>query len=363
MADDTKKRVQSRKWLLTINNPLEHDMNHEQIKIVLGKFKGLDYWCMCDEVGEKGTYHTHVFMYKQNPIEFTTIKNRFPVAHIDYCRGTCQENRDYVRKEGAYKDSIKAETNLSDTFEESGVMPIEKQGRRNDLIKLYECIKEGYSDFEILEENPEYMLQLDKISHCRQIIKAEQFKKVFRHLEVFYHYGETGSGKTKYVMERYGYENVYRITDYKHPFDNYKGEDVVVFEEFRSSLRIQDMLNYLDGYPLNLPCRYNNKVACFTKVYIITNIALDKQYTDVQKEFKETWLAFLRRITGIKQYQNGTIIDYDTVDSYLHRWTDTEDFEKENNTENLFTNNNNPADQKLDLSELELFADAQVKSD
>ncbi len=32
-----------------------------------------------------------------------------------------------------------------------------------------------------------------------------------------------------------------------------KGQDVIVFEEFRSSLKIQDMLNYLDGYPCELP--------------------------------------------------------------------------------------------------------------
>ena len=79
-------------------------------------------------------------------------------------------------------------------------------------------------------------------------------------------------------MEKYGYQNVYRVTDYDHPFDSYKGQDVIVFEEFRSSLKIQDMLNYLDGYPCELPCRYNNKLACFTKVYIITNISFNQQY-------------------------------------------------------------------------------------
>lgn len=108
-------------------------------------------------------------------------------------------------------------------------------------------------------------------------------------------------------MERYGYENVFRVTDYLHPFDNYKGQDVVVFEEFRSSLRIGDMLNYLDGYPLELPCRYANKYACFTKVYIISNLPLSQQYSQLQIENYESYRAFLRRISGVQHYTGGCI--------------------------------------------------------
>ena len=51
------------------------------------------------------------------------------------------------------------------------------------------------------------------------------------------------------------------LTDYEHPFDGYRSTEhsVLVFEEFRSSLRIQDMLNYLDGYPCELKARYRTE--------------------------------------------------------------------------------------------------------
>ena len=104
-------------------------------------------------------------------------------------------------------------------------------------------------------------------------------------------------------MEDYGYDKVFRVTNYEHPFDSYKSEDVIVFEEFRSSLKIEDMLNYLDGYPLRLPCRYADKVACYTKVYIITNIPLEEQYPSVQQNHPETWAAFLRRINYIQHME------------------------------------------------------------
>ena len=58
------------------------------------------------------------------------------------------------------------------------------------------------------------------------------------------------------------------------------------------------MLVYLDGYPVNLPCRYSDKPALYTKVYIISNISLEKQYVEVQKYEPETYKAFLRRFTN-----------------------------------------------------------------
>lgn len=318
--------TQSRKWLLTINNPKEKEIDHDVIKNLIASLKNIDYWCLCDEIGKNGTYHIHLFLYKKTAIRFSTVKKAFPTAHIDKAYGTSQENRDYIRKEGKHKDTDKADTNLKDTFEESGTVPTENQGQRNDLNVLYDWIKQGMTNFEILEENPDYMMQLDKIERCRQIVRQEEFKNKFRNLQVEYYYGKAGTGKTRGIMDRYGYENVYRITDVLHPWDSYKGQDVVVFEEFFSSnFKITDILNYLDGYPLDLPCRYNNKQACYTKVYLLSNVAFEDQYRDIRREYEETWKAFCRRIHCIKIFDdNEHIREFYSVSEYLHRWEKTE---------------------------------------
>lgn len=93
-------------------------------------------------------------------------------------------------------------------------------------------------------------------------------------------------------MDAYGYSNVYRVTDYAHPFDSYDCEDVIIFEEFRSSLPLGCMLNYLDIYPIKLPARYANKQACFTKIFIISNWELERQYQELQVTDKESYNAF-----------------------------------------------------------------------
>lgn len=321
-------KTQSRKWLLTFNNPEKFGFNHDNIRAALSNIKDLDYWCMCDEVGKEGTYHTHLFIYRKNPMRFQMIKNKFPTAHIDYCRGTTQENRDYIRKEGKHKDTDKEDTNLKNTFEEYGECPVEEQGKRNDLNVLYGMIKDGLTNYEIMESNPVYMLQLDKIENCRQVIRGEEFKNKFREMQVEYWFGKTGQGKTKTVMGHYGYENVYRVTDYAHPFDNYKGQDVLVFEEFHSNIKIQDMLNYLDGYPLDLPCRYNNKVACFTKVYILSNMSLSEQYKNIQREYEETWNAFLRRISCVKTFGANGLVRHESVHDHLYGFHEVEELKE-----------------------------------
>lgn len=92
-------------------------------------------------------------------------------------------------------------------------------------------------------------------------------------------------------------------------FDFYQSQSVLVFEEFRSQIPISDMLNYLDVYPLMLPARYFNRVACYETIYITSNLSLEEQYKSVQNSSPKTWEAFLRRITDVWEFkENGKII-------------------------------------------------------
>ncbi len=315
------KDTQSRKWQITINNPIDKGYTHEKIKELLNEFKSLIYWCMSDEIGENLTYHTHIYLACSSAVRFSTIKNKFDGAHFEMANGTSQQNKDYVFKEGKWAKDKKKDTNLVNTHEEYGEVPIERQGARNDLHDLYDMIKQGMSNYDIIELEPNYMMNIDKIERSRQIVREEKYKNEFRKLDVRYIYGSTGVGKTRGIMEMHGYQNIFRVTDYQHPFDNYKGQENIIFEEFRSSLKIQDMLNYLDGYPLELPCRYANKIACFTKVYIITNIPLENQYEEVQKAYKETWNALLRRINKVIYMTDKQSFIYNT-DTYFNRDTE-----------------------------------------
>lgn len=290
------KDSRTRKWQITINNPADKGFSHDKIVEILSGMKSLVYYCVSDEIGEAGTYHTHIFLAAANAVRFSTIKKNFEGGHFEMCQGSAAQNRDYVFKEGKWRNSEKGTTNLSDTHIEWGELPVERQGKRNDLDDLYDMIQSGFDVPTILDINPQYILQIDKLERARSMFLHSKYKDDKRDVSVTYIYGRTGTGKTRSVMDAYGYSNVYRVTDYAHPFDSYDCEDVIIFEEFRSSLPLGCMLNYLDIYPIKLPARYANKQACFTKIFIISNWELERQYQELQVTDKESYNAFLRRI-------------------------------------------------------------------
>jgi hypothetical protein len=304
---------QSRKWQITINNPEtgDREFNHDKLKEILASKKSIIYWCMSDEVGgNTHTPHTHLYIALNSGMRFETLKNMFPGAHLEMCKGTSVQNRDYVFKQGKWENDEKGVTNIKDTHEEFGEMPQEVQGKRNDLEALYDMIKEGLSNHEILEEDPMYIMNIEKIEKARQVVREEKYKSVYRNVGITYIYGVTGTGKSRGIMEKHGYENVFRVTNLLHPFDGYNGEEAIVFEEFHGQYKMNDMLNWTDGYPLKLPARYNDRQACFTHVYITSNMPLEQQYRGVQFESPNTWNALKRRIKQVTYYDGQSITDY-----------------------------------------------------
>ena len=119
---------------------------------------------------EKTEPITPIYIQGKGAMRFSTIKKRFDSAHIEMAKGTALQNREYVSKSGKWEKDKKHETCVDGTFEEWGEMPVERQGARNDLADLHAMVKEGLSDYDILEQMPEAMLQLDKIQLTRQVI-------------------------------------------------------------------------------------------------------------------------------------------------------------------------------------------------
>ena len=300
-----ENNTQARKWTLVINNPLEAGLDHAAIREILHRFAP-SYFCMADEIATTGTYHTHIFLLAPSPIRFSTIKNRFPTAHIEKAYGSAKANRAYILKEGHWADTDKAETSVSGTFEEWGDLPAEKEEEAPEMFKLIQDLRAGKSVMEIIEDNPKLAFRIREIETLRQAILEEKYSAENRALEVTYLYGASGTGKTRGIFEKHDRKSICRITDYGSRngvrFDAYHCQDVLVLEEFHSQIPISAMLNYLDIYPLTLPARYTDRIACYTKVYITSNIPLEEQYRDIQRYQMETWRAFLRRVQNVIEY-------------------------------------------------------------
>lgn len=306
---------QSRNWMFVVNNPkLSEQTMFDYLKSIVN----VKYFVFVREKGDgtqtkpEGTEHHQGYIEFTMPKKFSTMKGLFSAdkigvnAHISPRLSNRKACIDYVKKQGTHAD--KAHTQIGQVYE-FGNQP--QQGKRNDididLVQMVEMKAQGFSDVEIFRAYPHsharYYTYVNKIATDQ---KTAIYKKQNRKIEVTYIYGKAGVGKTSFVMNKYGAENVCRITDYGPTgdpiFDNYSGQDVIVFEEFRSSIKIEKILNYLDIYPLTLRARYYDRDACYTKVYILTNIPIYEQYPNVLECYPETWNAFLRRINKIYNF-------------------------------------------------------------
>lgn len=312
---------QARKYLLTIQSPEEKGYSHTIIKDICQSLNAT-YFCMSDEEATTGTIHTHVFIYRKTGIRERTIRKKFPSVHFDYCYGSCKENRDYVAKTGKWAQDEKADTKIEGSFEEFGELPDERSEDNPDKSDLIALVESGASTAEIVRSNPKLAFRSNDINILRETLLSEKYLREQREIEVYYLHGPTGTGKTRSIFEENNPADICRITTYGNnensvKFDGYHGQSVLVFEEFHSQIPISSMLNYLDRYPVYLPARYSDRVACFTKVYITSNIPLDAQYRDIQSEKPAVWAAFKRRITKIIEFtKDGPIEELSTELKY-----------------------------------------------
>jgi len=241
------------------------------------------YYIFGNEIGESGNEHFQGYVELKKRIDFNVIHEKLFKAHIETRRGTQTQAIEYCKKENNYIEwgTPKA------------------QGKRNDLEEIVELVRQGATDLEILNEYPtQFLMYNQHIQKIREVATKEKYKEIWRDLTVIYIWGETGTGKSKYVRDKYGNKNIYAINSYgSGAFDSYTNEDVLVLEEFRNDFTIKFMLQLLDGYPLRLPARYYDKIACYTKVFILSNIPFEDQYKQAQIWEPASYQALERRIT------------------------------------------------------------------
>lgn len=299
---------QARDWGFTINNPI---LTEDEMYNYIKSLQGVKYCIFVREKGDgtqnnpNGTEHHQGYIEFNIPTRFSKVKKIFSSdsigvnSHIEprkYSRITCVN---YIKKIGLFAN--KKHTQLSSIYE---IGEFSIQGKRNDIVDMYQMKREGFSDLEIATNYSQYSKVKTFIKALVYDEKTKEYKNKYRKMSVIYISGPTRSGKTRYVYDKYGYDNVYTAEgyDYGKMFDGYEGEDVLLLDEFRSNIPLDRLLTFLDGHPLKAQCRYNNKQLCFTKVYILSNWALTRQYQEAQSNDIETWKAFIARLSGVYEF-------------------------------------------------------------
>ena len=307
-----KKDKSARRFQLTWNNPDKHGVTHEVIKeTFFSRLKSTQFICMADERGnENQVFHTHCYCEFSSPVRFSTLKRAFSTAHIEQAYSGTQPNIDYIKKEGKWKDSEKADTVIEGSYEQYGTASTSFRGQRHDIDELYQQIKQGATDYELLESNPKNMRLLNFISRTRLAIETEKNAKLVRELTVVYVFGGTSTNRLEFIFDKYGIENVYRFTNYqKAIFDGYNKEPIILFDNFKQGFPLTEMVSQLlSGFPYTLHCRYNDKQALYTTAIISSRNSPDSQYLDEDSADRQEFLDKLDTI--IQLNADGSVSTY-----------------------------------------------------
>lgn len=292
----------ARSWFCVFNNPEEHGFSGEPEQIaeqmaerwIDGNPQRTCAVAYC--ISAAGLKHCHAVFEDTKTMRFTVVQKLFPGMHIEPTKGNKEQSEDYINKRGKWEEKGESVLYIARRGEIKGC-----QGLRRDFEIIDDLIQSGHTPTEIMDTSFSFR-------RYETMIKRAYFDKrmketpILRDLVVEWHCGESGSGKTyeySNLCKQYGNDNVYLLTDYsKGGFDNYIGQPILCMDEFRGQMPFSLLMNYLDGYRVQIPCRYTNGYALWNKVYIFTVLPPERVYENMVQEhrFLDTFEQLKRRI-------------------------------------------------------------------
>lgn len=261
-----------------------------------------------EEGGDTGYRHWQIYIENDNPIKFETLRSKFPKGHFEVRKGTRAQCWNYVHK---LETAVVDEPRVGSMAEP----PSDKAGDRSaDLERLRSRILlDGDTARDLVLEEP---AAAGRVSYLKELEHADKARRAqsggFRQLHVEYLYGDPGVGKTRSIYDKHGFDGqVFSVSSYRNPFDAYNYEPVLLLDEFAGQIEFEFLLKLLDGYPLQLPCRYADRWALFSTVYLVSNLSLASLYEDQRAaDNPGQWNALCRRISSYKRMLgDGSVVE------------------------------------------------------
>lgn len=234
--------------------PVDWDVKNTSIKYLI---YGIE---ICPETG---TQHYQGYVEFFNQISMTNMKLVFcdNTMHIERRYGTQEEAINYCMKDGYYY--------------EYGIPAL--QGERTDITEAISSSKDVY---DIMDNYPSLYIRyprgLDKIMKH----KVDKSIPDFRPMETVCYIGPPGTGKThKAITENTGKYYILESTGGNIPwFDGYKGEKVLIIDEFYGWLKYNQLLRITDKWKTKVQIKGDFVWAQWEKVIIISNKDVDQWY-------------------------------------------------------------------------------------
>lgn len=309
------QNLRSRSWVMVA--PADRYSREELLK-ELGAYAGARAIGQLEEGNVNGYRHWQLYTEFKAAVRFSALQKRLPGVHLEVRKASREEAVAYALKETT-RAVGEARFILGEWEEELlGSVAVKavkiKERAKEGLDRMRQLILDGMNADQVIVQERDawrYGRELKELEQSVKAVKAQRFKKEFRNVESFYLSGPARVGKTYHVLkdaERRG-KSVYRVSNWTNPFDSYDGEQILILDEFRSSLPLDVALNLMDPYPMFLPARYADPVAQFEEVWVVSNYLLGEQYPDVRIGNFASWEAFIKRFKAVYRMEERGVLE------------------------------------------------------
>lgn len=206
-------------------------------------------------------------------------------CNVEPMRGKITENEAYCSKESR--------------LIEMGEKP--KQGARGDLDETKQLILDGsLTADDILEENPQMYHQYGRTIEKLEILALRKKWRKWMTKGTWIT-GPSKSGKSEKAFENYDPSTHYLKNLNEEWWDGYKGQPIVILNEFRGQIKFSELLDLVDKHPKMVKWRGRESVPFLARELIITSIHTPYEcYANVHDE---PWEQFDRRFQIVELEQ------------------------------------------------------------
>lgn len=258
------------------------------------KYKIRTIYVGAEEETKDGRKHHHAYIRSSTTLSLKAWKSFIGQdhCHIETVRGP-------VSKYIEYCDKIRTKTSGVEPHTVWGEVP--SQGKRSDILALRDHYATG-GDLKAAVENDDlcavalrHPQACEKLRRIYQTVRSEM-------TELYIYYGETGTGKSHRA-----YEEGKELGEVYHKptgpwWDGYRGQPVVIFDDFRGECPLAEMLRLCDKYPHQVPLKGGFEQFISRRIYLTSNLSPEEFWNSEQKGYDASYSAFRRRITNATHF-------------------------------------------------------------
>ncbi len=262
----------SRRWCLTLNNPEQHCTDGRDITLeeIFEEFKdtGLRYAVWQLEKGSEGTPHVQAYcefgrMFRLAGVS-KLLKGHWEVARKprEACIRYCSKEATRVQGPWYFGDSNTG-----------------GQGTRVDIMQCKRLLDENVSEREIAQSCFKPWTKYFKA--FREYKRISSPSRDFK-TQVYVFWGNTGTGKTRLAKLIADAGSTYWLAPNSHWFDDYEGQETVIFDDFYGSIPYSTLLRIMDRTELRLESK-GGHINFVAKRLLITSNKQPSEWYDGSK--------------------------------------------------------------------------------